>query len=257
MQRILVSAVVAVLIHGGIVFFNPFWKTAPKQVPENDRAISISISHVSVQKKLPAPPPPKPPEQKKEVPVPPPKAPVKKEVPKKEPVKKKSVPVRKAVMPEQKKESPIIPEEPETVSKKNNETKVAEPAGEPELPASEPAEVPAAEEKISPDLPIDVKPVPVKKDAIPVYKQNPLPRYPRNAKRLGHSGTVQLMVLVDKKGTVKNIWIFESSGYTSLDQEAVRTVMEWLFEPGEINGDPEEMWVKIPVTFKINKASQP
>jgi len=87
--------------------------------------------------------------------------------------------------------------------------------------------------------------------AKPLYKKNALPAYPPRAKRRGCQGIVELMVLVSKKGEVSSLKIFKSSGYRSLDQQAVKTVKTWRFEPGKKNGLPQEMWVKIPVRFKL------
>ena len=88
--------------------------------------------------------------------------------------------------------------------------------------------------------------------AKPLYKKNPLPVYPAIAKKRGYKGTVELIVLVSEKGKVKDLKIFKSSGYTSLDHQALKTVKNWLFEPGKKNGMPEAMWVKIPVKFEFN-----
>ena len=85
----------------------------------------------------------------------------------------------------------------------------------------------------------------------PFYKKNPLPKYPTKAKRRGHEGIVELMVQVSEKGKVSNLWIFKSSNYKSLDNQAVKIVKQWIFEPGKKNGKPEKMWVKIPIKFKL------
>ncbi|MFO7749132.1 MAG: TonB family protein [Desulfobacteraceae bacterium] len=87
--------------------------------------------------------------------------------------------------------------------------------------------------------------------AIPLYRSNPLPPYPANARRRGFEGTVELMVRVSKKGTVSEIEIETSSGHRSLDRQACKTVKQWEFEPGKTSGTPRAMWVKIPVTFKL------
>jgi len=39
--------------------------------------------------------------------------------------------------------------------------------------------------------------------------------------------------------------------YKSLDTAALAAVKTWQFEPGTINGNPKEMWVKIPVKFEL------
>ena len=85
----------------------------------------------------------------------------------------------------------------------------------------------------------------------PVYKKKPLLKYPIKAKRRGHEGIVELMVQVSKNGYVSNIWIFKSSNYKSLDNQAVKIVRKWVFEPGKKDGEPEKMWVKIPVKFEL------
>lgn len=85
----------------------------------------------------------------------------------------------------------------------------------------------------------------------PVYKNNPLPQYPIRARKRGYEGIVELMVQVSKKGRVSNLWIFKSSNYKSLDNQAVKVIKKWIFEPGRKNGTPEKMWVKIPVKFEL------
>lgn len=87
--------------------------------------------------------------------------------------------------------------------------------------------------------------------ATPLYKSNPLPRYPSSARRRGFEGTVRLLVKVSEKGEVTELEVDRSSGYTSLDRRAVETVKDWKFEPGRINGKASAMDVKIPVTFRL------
>lgn len=84
-----------------------------------------------------------------------------------------------------------------------------------------------------------------------LYKKNSLPAYPVIAQRRGYQGIVELMVLVSEKGKISSLKIFKSSGYNSLDRQAVKTVKHWFFEPGKNNGIPQEMWVKIPVKFEL------
>jgi len=88
-------------------------------------------------------------------------------------------------------------------------------------------------------------------DAIPVYRKNPAPRYPRMAKRRGYEGTVLLEVLVDREGKVKELRIFHSSGYPVLDKAALSSVKKWIFESGKRGDKSIEMWVKIPVRFRL------
>ena len=98
-----------------------------------------------------------------------------------------------------------------------------------------------AEEKV-PDVVVE---------ALPLYKINPEPEYPRMAKKRKYEGTVILSVLVNKEGMVDNLWIFESSGYNMLDNAALKAVKEWIFEPGKRGSETVEQWVEVPVRFEL------
>jgi protein TonB len=89
------------------------------------------------------------------------------------------------------------------------------------------------------------------KEAIPRYRNNPPPVYPRVARRRGHQGTVLLEVLVDQNGDVRNLKVLQSSGYATLDDAALASVKNWSFEPGMKGSQPVEMWVKLPVRFQL------
>jgi protein TonB len=88
-------------------------------------------------------------------------------------------------------------------------------------------------------------------EAIPLYKINPPPRYPKTARRRGIQGTVVLSVYVDTQGRVANLWVFESSGYRVLDNAALEAVKKWSFEPGRRGETPVAMWVNVPVRFEL------
>jgi len=88
-------------------------------------------------------------------------------------------------------------------------------------------------------------------EAIPVYRKNPSPKYPRMARRRGYEGTVVMEVLVNREGRAEDLRLYESSGYPVLDRSAMNSVKNWLFYPGK-RGDKEvDMWVKVPVRFKL------
>jgi len=38
-----------------------------------------------------------------------------------------------------------------------------------------------------------------------------------------------------------------------LDRAAVNSVRKWFFEPGRRGNDKMDMWVKVPVTFKLDE----
>jgi len=89
------------------------------------------------------------------------------------------------------------------------------------------------------------------KEAVPLYKENPAPEYPRQAKMRGYEGTVILEVLVTKEGKAGKVSVFQSSRYSSLDEAAVSSVKKWHFEPGKRGDEKMDMPVKIPIRFQL------
>lgn len=89
------------------------------------------------------------------------------------------------------------------------------------------------------------------KEAVPLYKENPIPIYPMPAKKRGHEGTVILEVLVTKEGKAGKVSVFQSSRYSLLDEAAVSSVEKWRFEPGKRGDEKVDMPVKIPIRFKL------
>lgn len=89
--------------------------------------------------------------------------------------------------------------------------------------------------------------------AYPRYNLNVPPPYPRLARKRGQEGTVVLQVLVNRQGRVDDLKIEVSSNFSMLDRAAVKAVQKWSFEPGMQGKERIAMWVKVPVTFKLNK----
>lgn len=87
--------------------------------------------------------------------------------------------------------------------------------------------------------------------ATPLYRVNPPPRYPRLARRRGLEGTVLLEVLVDRNGRVREVRVQASSGHPILDRAAFKGVRNWRFSPGTIDGQPSDMWIRVPVRFQL------
>ena len=88
-------------------------------------------------------------------------------------------------------------------------------------------------------------------EAVPEYRKNPAPPYPRIARRRGYEGTVILEVLVGPDGKAEEVRLFRSSGYPILDRAAESSVKKWLFRPGKKGDQTVAMWVKVPVRFKL------
>lgn len=87
--------------------------------------------------------------------------------------------------------------------------------------------------------------------ATPLYHLNPPPKYPQIAKKRGYQGTVLLNVLVETDGTVGDLEIFQTSGYSILDRAARNGVGKWIFSPGQKGTKAVEMWVRVPVRFQL------
>ena len=80
---------------------------------------------------------------------------------------------------------------------------------------------------------------------------NPSPVYPELARRRGQEGTVRLLVQVGADGLVHNLGILHSSGYTLLDEAAVRAVQRWRFKPAFGRGGIVAGEVIVPVEFRL------
>jgi protein TonB len=85
------------------------------------------------------------------------------------------------------------------------------------------------------------------------YLTNPKPGYPPLSRRLGEQGVVTLSVLVGTNGEVQQLDIAKSSGYSRLDEAARKAVSGWRFVPGKLAGVAEAMWVKVPISFILEK----
>lgn len=83
----------------------------------------------------------------------------------------------------------------------------------------------------------------------PVIVESEPARYTESAREQGIEGTVVLMVLVRRDGSIGGISVSESLE-ESLDESAVRTVRRWKFEPATRGGKRVNVVVEIPVEFK-------
>jgi len=87
--------------------------------------------------------------------------------------------------------------------------------------------------------------------ARPKYKENPLPYYPKVARRRGYEGQALLRVEVLESGRVGQIKVMTSSGYEVLDKAALKSVKGWIFVPGTKSGVKVDQWVMVPVRFSL------
>jgi protein TonB len=224
MRRLVFAALLAAGLHGAA-----FWVAGPgtRPVLPLARSQSMTINLVSVQALAAAPSPPVP---KKIQPPPEPKA--------------KPRRIRKpAPQPVARFQPPPPPSMPE-------------PASEPPAAAPEPS---AEQSPAETDTPQQGDPGPVSRmehgavqESVPLYDLNPPPVYPRVARRRNYQGTVLLDVRVTAEGTVAEVKVARSSGYSVLDGSALSTVRTWRFEPARRGPRPFETWVQVPVRFELH-----
>jgi len=63
-------------------------------------------------------------------------------------------------------------------------------------------------------------------------RRTPPPSYPESARREGRSGTVEVELLLDRRGRVQSAEVVVSSGHSDLDEAALAAVRRWRFERG-------------------------
>jgi len=81
----------------------------------------------------------------------------------------------------------------------------------------------------------------------PRLKRNVSPEFSDEARRRNKEGTVRLRLTVDENGKPMNIVVVRGIGY-GLDEQAVRAVEQWRFEPATKDGVP----VKFEISAEIN-----
>jgi protein TonB len=251
---------VAVGLHALLFSMGAEWMEKSVSYPLATGPIALALTYKEPEKKLPLPKKnaeilqrvqvPAPKEEKKEEPKPePPKIVRKPNQPQKpEPVKKL------ATLAIEKKPQPEMA--PERVSQPLNEPlpdygafgmENMDSASPPE-PAEKPVQVAA----LPSDADMTPEPSPSGiKEAIPLYRDNPPPMYPRIARRRGYEGTVVLEVLVNTKGRVADYRIIRSCGHPVLDRAAAKSIRNWLFKPGMRGDKNVDMWVKVPIRFEL------
>ena len=94
-------------------------------------------------------------------------------------------------------------------------------------------------------------PAPAIRKAKPMYRRNPPPRYPRIARKRKYQGVVILDVFVNQDGSVGDINVYKSSGYSILDNSALKSVRKWEFEPGRRGNEKVGEWVRVPVRYRL------
>jgi periplasmic protein TonB len=76
------------------------------------------------------------------------------------------------------------------------------------------------------------------------------PRYPQDLQRAGISGSVDLVFIVDRDGSVKDIQV-EHSDHRALERPAIEAVRTWRFAPGEHHGEAARVMVRQTLNFEM------
>jgi TonB family protein len=74
-------------------------------------------------------------------------------------------------------------------------------------------------------------------------------RYPPQAVRERHQGTVILLTLVDEKGMPAQILVQRSSGFRELDRAAIGAAKQWVYRPETADGVPRQSYARTPINF--------
>lgn len=249
MKRLFLAAIAAVGIHALLLTVKVEWRKGEPLPPSPPVFLTLSYKTPEVRQtppqtinelpRTPDPPAPTRPEARKQPPVPERKA----FSPKKKP------PVR---VPRQK-AAPETPPPPRTVETQTVPDERARAEAEIPLPQASAAKQPSTVRDFEslaarPNSGVEKA---YAKEAVPLYLKNPPPEYPSVARRRGYEGTVVLEVLVDREGKVLDLDLFQSSGHNVLDQAAMEAVRGWLFEPARHGEEKVDMWVKVPLTFRL------
>ena len=77
------------------------------------------------------------------------------------------------------------------------------------------------------------------------------PKYPPEAGRARIEGTVVLLAVIGKDGTVQDVRV--QSGLPVLAQAAIEAVKQWRYRPYLLNGEPVEVDSQITINFNLSK----
>ena len=75
--------------------------------------------------------------------------------------------------------------------------------------------------------------------------------YPEVARKAGVEGTVIVKALIKTDGTVGRTVIIQSLGNNGCDEAACTAIQEIKWKPAESQGKPVNVWVSIPIKFKL------
>jgi TonB family protein len=77
------------------------------------------------------------------------------------------------------------------------------------------------------------------------------PVYPAEAKQNRIQGTVQLEIMIDKEGHVSQASVI--SGPAELVQSAADAVLQWVYKPTLLNGEPVRVVTTVDVNYTLSQ----
>jgi TonB family protein len=88
----------------------------------------------------------------------------------------------------------------------------------------------------------------------PRITYSPGPKYPKDARNIGHQGTSILSLVVGKDGRPQDVAILRPLD-PELDNCAIAAVSKWRYQPAERDGEPVEVTVHARVRFRLYNKS--
>lgn len=159
-------------------------------------------------------------------------------------------PVPKVVEPERMIQKVI--EEPSLIAESVSSPLLAEAMIEVQQPKLDPASQPSVAQASS-GVPVEVKknkpPEWIDEASFSVRPKQP--RYPTLAKRRGQEGLVMLEIWIDEQGEQTSLSVQQSSGFSLLDEAALKAASQWRFKPYLKSGLATASRVLIPLEFSI------
>ncbi|NTU49737.1 MAG: energy transducer TonB [Desulfobulbaceae bacterium] len=91
-------------------------------------------------------------------------------------------------------------------------------------------------------------------EKMPAFVNQVKPQYPEIARKAGMEGQVTISVLIGSDGKpIKSKILKRKPEDTQIfDQAAINAVMESSYQPGVQNGRPVNVWLTVPIRFKLN-----
>lgn len=156
-------------------------------------------------------------------------------------------PLSKESLPEPKPETEPAPEPP-AIAERQSEPNKENPSET--APNQTVTTDTAVESQATPNEQLGAPITPPNADA--AHLNNPAPAYPRLSRRLREQGVVLLEVLIMPNGSVGDIRIQQSSGYSRLDETALEAVQQWRYEPARRGSEAIAYWYLQPVDFSLD-----